>query len=549
MTGRARLFVGVTGIFLIGLVVACGGSDSGGLIPITGDGGEDAAHDGSIDPGEDAAPPPADGGATHVDSGQRDATTGPGNAGDDASADADAETRDAGDANADAATETLDAGDAKADAATETLDAGDANADATTATPDAGSAETDATSETPDASDAEADATAATPDATIPEGDAGAAPDATIPPVDPCATNHGGCDVHATCAANGSQATCSCAAEYAGDGKSCVPIDRVTLTAGEQFTCATMGSGGIECWGHTSSGVFGPGVSVLPSAQAIAGVSGVRSIGAMGFGICALANDATVSCWGSIGSGPSEVPVPVVGLSGVRAIAAGQEHVCALRGSGSVACWNGVNAYGELGDGSTTRRASPVDVVGLNDAIAVTAGLYHSCALKKDGTVVCWGAVKTDVWTTSHVPIAIAGVTDVTRIDAGWNQTCALKSDGTVMCWGDVYSSTPAIAPTAIPGLTDVTAISTDAGYSCARKSDGTVTCWGAGYYGELGNGKLGESTTPVIVSNLSDAQSIVAGHDHACATRANGTAVCWGAEANAENDSSVPVAVPGFVP
>ena len=85
-----------------------------------------------------------------------------------------------------------------------------------------------------------------------------------------------------------------------------------------------------------------------------------------------------------------EYSVQVQGLSSVTAIAAGEVHSLALKSDGTVWAW-GNNYYGQLGDGTTTDRYTPVQVQGLSSVVAVAADISHSLAVKSDGTVWAWG--------------------------------------------------------------------------------------------------------------------------------------------------------------
>ena len=85
-------------------------------------------------------------------------------------------------------------------------------------------------------------------------------------------------------------------------------------------------------------------------------------------------------------------PQELVPLDGIMQVKAGNGHTCTLSTTGGVKCW-GNNGSGQLGDGSTTNRTLPVDVVGLgSDVVAIAAGDSHNCALNTAGSVKCWGS-------------------------------------------------------------------------------------------------------------------------------------------------------------
>ena len=150
-----------------------------------------------------------------------------------------------------------------------------------------------------------------------------------------------------------------------------------------------------------------PGFSATPLDVTGLG-SGVAAITAAGLGgadhTCALTSAGAVRCWGfnsvgQLGDGTTITrltPVAVLGLSsGVAAITAAGSGIfgtaCALTGAGGAQCW-GNNRFGNLGDGTTTTRLTPVDVLGASSGlVGISAGLSHVCAVTSAGGVRCWG--------------------------------------------------------------------------------------------------------------------------------------------------------------
>jgi len=95
-------------------------------------------------------------------------------------------------------------------------------------------------------------------------------------------------------------------------------------------------------------------------------------------------------------------------------LASGADHSCALRPDGSVRCW-GNNDTGQLGDGTTTDRRTPVPVTGLANATSVSPGFRHTCAALADGTARCWGnndrGMLGDGTTTNRAtPVVVTGL-------------------------------------------------------------------------------------------------------------------------------------------
>jgi alpha-tubulin suppressor-like RCC1 family protein len=134
---------------------------------------------------------------------------------------------------------------------------------------------------------------------------------------------------------------------------------------------------------------------------AVSDLTKVAALAAGEFHTCAVLADGTVRCWGEntfgqLGDGTTDntrpLPVPVSGLSTAAVgLAAGRDHTCAVLADGSGRCWGG-NAFGQIGDGTTTGRVLPMAVNGLTNAVAIAAGGDHTCARLADGSVRCWGS-------------------------------------------------------------------------------------------------------------------------------------------------------------
>jgi alpha-tubulin suppressor-like RCC1 family protein len=292
------------------------------------------------------------------------------------------------------------------------------------------------------------------------------------------------------------------------------------IATGETSTCAVATGGAVLCWGGNATGQLGDGTTT--SHLTPMPVTGLASVSAVvigyGFG-CALTNAGTVKCWGENAEGELGdntttdrlTPVAVTGLANVTAISAGEFHTCALTTAGAVYCW-GYNAEGQLGDGTTTNRSAPVAVSGLAAGVtAISAGGYFTCALTNAGTVKCWGDNSEgqlgDGTTTNRLTPVTSGIASVTAIGAGLYHTCAATVGGGVSCWGQNTEGelgdgtlTNRLTPVTVSGLANVSTLAPGYYDTCAITLGGGVSCWGGNFYGELGDGTAGLTVDSVGV-------------------------------------------------
>lgn len=259
---------------------------------------------------------------------------------------------------------------------------------------------------------------------------------------------------------------------------------------------------------------------------------------------CVRTGGNDVRCWGEflVGDGTDAgrwVPVDVVGLAaGATDLDVGYQHACAVTTAGGAVCW-GVNLHGQLGDGTTTVRLSPVAVSGLSSGVATVAAAWqHSCAVMTTGDVKCWGdnhAGQLGDGTTDDatVPVDVVGLgTPVASVAGTFSRTCALTTAGGVKCWGDLPGGGSSSTPVDVAGLTTgITALAVADSHICVLTSAGGVKCLGQNSFGQLGDGTVDDSpTTPVDVLGLtSGVIAIDATYSHSCAVLATGAVRCWG--------------------
>lgn len=263
-------------------------------------------------------------------------------------------------------------------------------------------------------------------------------------------------------------------------------------------------------------------------------LTNIIAIAAFGFHSMALKSDGTVWAWGQgahgqLGDGTgSDRPTAVqvltalnTPLTGVVAIAAGNNVSFAIKSNGTVWGWGRNNhlALGVSNSGSKGIASSSyaMKISGLRDVIAVAPGLFHTVALKSDGTVWTWGEDPDGqlgdgpgVSASRYTPAMISGISGVTKISTHWHHTLALKNDGTLWTWGPNWAgqlgdgtTTSRTSPGIVSSLTGVKEIAAGTEYSLVILQDERMFAWGSNQYGRLGDGTQINRLTPVQVQGI----------------------------------------------
>jgi alpha-tubulin suppressor-like RCC1 family protein len=256
------------------------------------------------------------------------------------------------------------------------------------------------------------------------------------------------------------------------------------VSVGEDHACAVV-SGGVRCWGRNHQGQLGnDSLSDSDHPVEVSGVSDAAKVYVGPAVSYAIKSDGSVSMWGW---GKSSVSAFSAIGSGITAIAIGDLHACALSQSGAVRCW-GSNAKGQLGDGTTIDRPTPVDVVGLTSGVTgIAAGRDHSCALKKAGQVVCWGAgargqrgdgtaPPVDVVTTPQSggvlgATTTSGTTGFTTQSVTTSATPTSTASGSITATANASSATPIGSPVASAAATSGVQLALDFNAGAAGSS------------------------------------------------------------------------------
>ena len=246
-------------------------------------------------------------------------------------------------------------------------------------------------------------------------------------------------------------------------------------------------------------------------------------------------------------------PVTIVGgILNWSQVSAGAAHSLGVTSTGIAYAW-GSNSFGQLGDGTTTTRASPVTVVGgITNWSQVSAGNFHSLGLTRTGVAYAWGGNSfgrlgdgTSVSKLSPVTV-VGGITNWTQLAAGYSHSLGLTSTGIVYAWGfggqgrlGTGNTTSSESPvTIIGGITNWSQISLNSAseHSLALTSVGILYAWGRNGYGRLGDGTSTERSSLVtVVGGITNWSQLSTGSKHSLGLTSTGIAYGWGINSGGE--------------
>lgn len=235
------------------------------------------------------------------------------------------------------------------------------------------------------------------------------------------------------------------------------------IEAGSDHTCVILNDGSAKCWGSNAAGQLGDGSTMsnasTPVDLAIGGLEKLAD-GAT----CAVVMGGSLWCWGDGSPQPTQVP----GISNVVDACRGNGHTCAVTMSGEVFCWGDFdeNQLGFEADPQGFYPSPTQPVINLAGAVELTCGDNFTCARLDNSTLRCWGDPMYsgngvgDSTGEPYEPETPLGLDSAVAISAGSRHGCALRSTQDMWCWGEngfgqvgISGSAEEFAPVEVQGL------------------------------------------------------------------------------------------------
>lgn len=301
-------------------------------------------------------------------------------------------------------------------------------------------------------------------------------------------------------------------------------------------------------WGYNSNGELGNNsiVNRCVPAQTIGGGNNWKQVAAGCIHTAGIKTDGTLWGWGANYNGQlgdetiTKKSSPVQTVSGGtnwKQVAVGHTFSAAIKTDGTLWTW-GYNPNGQLGDNTVISKSSPVQTsAGGNSWKQVAAAGSFGSAIKTDGTLWSWGlntSGQLGDGTTDNKSSPVQTTSATTNwkyvsLGIGSRHAAAIKTDGTLWNWGDIPASGNILSPVQVSvGSTNWKTVSIGMCHSMAIKTDGTLWAWGSNFYGQLGLGDTTTRSSPVAVAG-SNWKTVSAGNGHTVAIKTDGTLWSWG--------------------
>lgn len=331
--------------------------------------------------------------------------------------------------------------------------------------------------------------------------------------------------------------------------------DATKISTGKRHACAIEANGELYCWGRNDQGQLGLGFlgGDVASPKRVGGLGQLTTVAAGDTHTCVLDVDGRVWCWGGNSAGqlgigsvgvPSDDPVELTALPNAVQLDVGENHACIVSETFTVYCW-GANDRLQIRAPAVSAIASPVEIGMLANVTRVGVGGRHTCAFVNTVGPYCWGSNDFGqlgqgmIGGQSGVPTLVAGHPSLADLQLGSTHTCALRTDQTVSCWGEdnrgQLGNGPGNATSGQPADIAVPpAIRLYVGResNCAISS-GVTRCWG--YSGDYQFGIGGLRFAPDESPSLKNFSSISFGENFTCGLNMASRVACWGSNSNGQ--------------